>query len=104
MMNKKTKEKIISILKHRVKKDQLTVILTTMNLEDILDSNYTYVLNQGNIVMEGVPLNILKEEKLLSQVGLELPFMIDLSLKLKFYELIKEIITDMDGMVNTLWK
>ncbi len=104
MMNQKAKEKILEILKARIKKDHLTVILTTMNLEEILDSDYTYVLNNGNIVMEGAPLKILKEERLLNQVGLELPFMIDLSLKLEFYDLITGVITDMDRMVDTLWK
>lgn len=104
MMDKKTKEKVLKILKERIKKDKLTVILTTMNLEEIVDSDYTYVLNNGNIVMEGSPLSVLKEERLLNKVGLELPFMIDLSLKLEFYELLNEVITDMDRMVTTLWK
>ena len=63
MMDKKTKEKVLKILKERIKKDKLTVILTTMNLEEIVDSDYTYVLNNGNIVMEGSPLSVLKEER-----------------------------------------
>ena len=104
MMNKKSKEKILRILKNRIEKDHLTVVLTTMNLEEIIDSDYTYVLNDGNIVMEGNPLQILREERLLNQVGLELPFMADLSLKLEFYELVEGITMDMDRMVNTLWK
>jgi len=104
MMDKKTKEKVLKILKERIKKDKLTVILTTMNLEEIVYSDYTYVLNNGNIVMEGSPLSVLKEERLLNKVGLELPFMIDLSLKLEFYELLNGVITDMDRMVTTLWK
>lgn len=104
MMNKKSKEKILRILKNRIEKDHLTVVLTTMNLEEIIDSDYTYVLNDGNIVMEGSPLQILREERLLNQVGLELPFMADLSLKLEFYELVEGITMDMDRMVNTLWK
>ncbi len=104
MMNKKTKEKVLRIIKNRIQKDHLTVILTTMNLEEILDSDYTYVLSNGSIVMEGNPLKIVKEERLLNQVGLELPFMIDLSLKLEFYELLTGVITDMDRMVNILWK
>ena len=95
MMDKKTKEKVLKILKERIKKDKLTVIV---------DSDYTYVLNNGNIVMEGSPLSVLKEERLLNKVGLELPFMIDLSLKLEFYELLNGVITDMDRMVTTLWK
>lgn len=104
MMNKEIKKKVISILKNRIIKDKLTIILTTTNLEEIIDSDYTYVLNNGNIIMEGQPLSILREESILNRAGLELPFMIDLSLKLEFYELLNEEITDMDRMVDTLWK
>lgn len=104
MMNKKTKEKVLKVLKKYIDEYKLTIILTTTNLEEILDSDYTYVLNKGNIIMEGNPLSILKEEKILNRVGLELPFMVDLSLKLEFYELIDEEIIDMDRLVNTLWK
>lgn len=104
MMNKKTKDKVLKVLRKFINEKKLTVILATTNLEEIIDSDYTYVLNSGSIVMEGMPLSILKEEKVLNRVGLELPFMIDLSLKLEFYELITEEITDIDRMVNTLWK
>ena len=54
--------------------------------------------------MEGKPSSVLREEKILNRIGLELPFMIDLSLKLEFYELLDDEITDMDRMVDTLWK
>lgn len=104
MMNKNTKNKVLKVLKKYIVENKLTVILATTNLEEILDSDYTYVLNKGSIVMEGVPLSILKEETVLNRIGLELPFMIDLSLKLEFYELIHEEITDMDRLVDTLWK
>jgi len=104
MMNKKTKEKIILNLKKRIINKELTVILTTTNLEDIIESDYTFVLHNGDIVMEGESKSVLREEKVLNHVGLELPFMIDLSLKLEFYNLLEEEITDMDRMVDTLWK
>lgn len=104
MMNKKTKNKVLKVLKNYIKKDKLTVILTTTNLEEIIDCDYVYVLNNGNIVMEGDPLSIFREERVLNRSDLELPFMIDLSLKLKFYELINEEILDMDRLVDTLWK
>lgn len=104
MMDKNRTQKIIKILKNYTEKKNLTVILTTTNLEHIINSDYTYILNKGNIVMEGKPNSILKEDTILNRAGLELPFMIDLSLKLEFYELINEEYTDMDRLVNTLWK
>ena len=61
-------------------------------------------LNKGNIIMEGSPISVLREESILNRAGLELPFMIDLSLKLEFYELLETEIIDMDRMIDTLWK
>lgn len=104
MMNRKTKERIKKALTEYRKKYNLTIILTTTNLEDTLDTEYLYILNEGNIVIEGEPLAVLKEDTLLNRLGLALPFMVDLSLKLEFYELIKGIEIDMDRMVNNLWK
>lgn len=105
MMTYQTKKKVITILK-QLQDQGLTILLTTTNLEDVLETNAdrVLVLYQGKIVMEGAPLAVLQEEKILNEVGLELPFMIDLSLKLKFYEVFDQVETSMDRMVDALWK
>ena len=41
---------------------------------------------------------------IINKVGLDLPFMIDLTTKLKDYDLIKDIETDKDKLINKLWK
>ena len=46
----------------------------------------------------------MREDKLIGRLNLELPFMVDLSNKLKLYGLLDEVIIDMDRMVDTLWK
>lgn len=104
MMDRKTKERIQKALKEYQTKYKLTIILTTTNLEDTLDTDYLYILNHGNIVVEGEPFVVLKEDTLLNRLGLSLPFMADLSLKLEFYELIEGIEMDMNRMVDNLWK
>ena len=104
MMDRIARKEMIEKLRKYQQKEDLTIILTTTNLEDIVDSDYVYVINKGKIAIEGKPLEVLKEDTLLNKLGLEIPFMVDLSLKLEFYDLIKEIELDMDRMVNTLWK
>jgi energy-coupling factor transport system ATP-binding protein len=104
MMDRKTKERVKKGLIEYKKKYKLTIILTTTNLEDTLDTDYLYILNKGNIVVEGEPLTVLREDTILNRLGLSLPFMVDLSLKLEFYELIEKIEIDMDRMVDNLWK
>lgn len=95
-------KEIIDIL--NVLKKELTIIMTTNHLEQTLYCDYLYILNEGSIVLKGLPLEVLQEDSLLNKMGLSLPFMVDLSLKLKYYELLDKIELDMDRMVNTLWK
>lgn len=104
MMNIKTRKKIIKKLKEYQQKHSLTIVETTINLEDSLSSDYLYIINKGNVVVEGTPINVLKEDTLIKRLGLSIPFMMDLSLKLEFYEILDDVELDMDRMVDTLWK
>ncbi|MBR2247524.1 MAG: hypothetical protein IJ880_10920, partial [Bacilli bacterium] len=103
LSDKETNE-ILKILKYLQEKDKLTIILTTGNLNNTIDSDYLYILSEGKIVLEGKPLEVLEKDNLLNRLGLELPFMIDLSVKLKDYNLVDNIKLDMDRMVKDLWK
>ena len=104
MMDRNTKNQVINCLRTYQKDNKITIIQATTNLEETLTSDYLYIMNDGDIILEGEPLTVLKEDTLLNRLGLSLPFMVDLSLKLEFYELLDEIETDVDRMVNTLWK
>ena len=104
MMNKKTKDRFINKLIEYKNKNNITIILTTINLEDSLNCDYLYIINKGNIVLEGKPLTVLKEDTIIKKLGLSLPFMVDLSLKLEFYQVLDDIELDMEKMVDKLWK
>lgn len=104
MMDRTTKNKIKSKLLKYKEKHNLTIVLATNNLEEVLDSDYLYILDKGEIVIEGKPLVVLREDKIISRLGLTMPFMVDLSLKLEAYELIDSIELDMEALVNKLWK
>ncbi len=98
------KEGILKLLKKINKKQKITIINATNDLEDTLYGDRIVVLKKGSKLLEGKTIEILIQDKILTRLGLELPFMIDLSIKLKFYNLIDEVITDMDQMINILWK
>ncbi len=98
------RRKMTKFLKKLNEQENTTIVLTSNQLIDALDSDYLYILNQGQIAIEGKPLVVMKEDQLLTKIGLELPFMVDLSLKLQFYEIFDKIELDLDRMVHTLWK
>lgn len=96
-------QNIISFLKEYQKKYDLTIIQTTIHLEESLDSDYLYIINKGQIELEGTPLEVLQKDNIINKIGLNLPFMVDLSVKLRDYELLNEIILSKDRMVEALW-
>lgn len=105
-MTNDEKNTIINILREYQEKMDLTIIMTTSNLEDTLNSDYIYVIDNNVVTLEGKPLEVLQKDNVLNRMGLELPFMIDLSVKLRDYDLITDIEVDMDidRMVELLWK
>lgn len=104
MVDNETKNKIYNILKELNKNNKLTIINVTHDSEDILYGNKVLILNNGKNIAYNDTNSILKEEKTFTKNGLKLPFMADLSIKLKYYGLVDDIILDMDKMVDILWK
>lgn len=94
----------IKILKMLKTFDGMTIINITQNTEDILYGEKIIVLDEGKIVEYDTNENVFKNDRIFSKLGLSLPFMVDLSIKLKYYNLIDRIIYDMDEMVDILWK
>ena len=102
--NDKEKEEIFTFLRKYQKKYNLTVLLTTIDLKDSLYTDYLYIIGNKKIILEGKPLEVLEKDNILNKVGLNIPFMADLSVKLKDYDLIDSIILEKDRMVDILWK
>lgn len=101
--DKKELDSIIEILK-KYQQDNTTIVMITSSLDLALQSDYLYVINESKIMIEGNPLEIIEKDNIMNKAGLNLPFMIDLSVKLRDYELIDCIEQDKDRMVDLLWK
>ena len=98
--DKKEKKDIFSFLR----KQKITIVYATTSLEDTLYSDYLYIIADKKVALEGNPLYILKKDNIINKIGLKLPFMVDLSVKLTDYELIDKQILDPKEMVDELWK
>lgn len=103
MLDPYDKEKILKILKELNSKG-LTILNISHDIEDTLISDKIYVLDKGKIVLSGTKEEVYKEEDKLHKLGFELPFMVELSNRLMFYDLIEHVIYDMEEMVDILWK
>ncbi len=104
MMNKEETRDILKKLKALQKVYKMTIVMTTSNLVEVISSDVLYILDKGKVVMKGRPLTILKKDNELNKLGLAIPFMIDLCVKLEDYDLVNKIVLDMDLLVSALWK
>ena len=95
---------IINFLKNYINDYDLTVVLTTTDLEISLETNNLYIIDKGNLILSGPPYEVLQKDNIINKIGLNIPFMIDLSVKLRDYDLITDIETDYDRMIEALWK
>lgn len=82
----------------------ISIVFTTSQISSIIDLENIIVLGNGKIVMQGNYNDIIKRDNELSKLGIEIPIMIDLSLKLQFYNLLDDIYYNVEGMVDKLWK
>ena len=96
--------KIKSKLKSIREKFGLTVVMTTLDLNQSLYSDYLYIIGEKKILLSGEPITILQRDNIINKTGLSLPFMVDLSVKLRDYDLISNINLDKNRMINEIWK
>ena len=87
-----------------MKQEKIKYIIVSNDLNDLFDTEKTYIMNDGKIIAYGDSDKILLEEKLLKRLGFKLPFMIDLSLQLRDYRLINSIYLDKQKLIDKLWK
>ena len=103
MVDINKRKQLLDIIKRYNTKKRITVLSFTHNLEEAIYSDRLVILNKGKIVVDGAFPNVFREERVMRKIGLEVPFMIELSQKLKVYNILSDIDLDMDKVVSKLW-
>ena len=93
------KMKIFKLLK----KQNISYINVTSNVEEAIYSDYIFVYDGNKLVLEGNRNEVLKEEKTLKRLGYGLPFVVDLSIQLNYYDIFNKVYYDLDELVRALW-
>lgn len=104
MLDEGQRDNVLKILVNLNKESGLTVINITHNSEELLYGTDIVILHHGEVVLNGDTKEVLRHEKAFKNNGLELPFIVDLSYKLKYYGMVEDIVLDMDELVNIIWK
>ena len=99
----KLNSKEISIIIDLFKKQQMNFIYITSDIEKSILSDKIIVFDNNEIVLNGLKEDVLKEEKILKRLGFGLPFVVDLSLQLNYYDILNKIYFDMSLLIGELW-
>ena len=98
-LNERTKILLLNYLNLK----NIKLINVTSNIEDTLYTDYTLVIYNKINAIDGKTLDVLKEEKILKRLGLNLPFYLDLSIQLKLYGLVNRTYLNKEDLVKRLW-
>lgn len=104
MIDINERESILKILSDYNKKKRVTIISFTHNLEEAIYSDRLVILNHGKIVVDGSFPEVFDEERVMRKIGLEVPFTIELSQKLRVYNVIDNLELDIERLVSKIWK
>ena len=98
-LNERTKILLLNYLNLK----NIKLINVTSNIEDTLYTDYILVIYNKINAIDGKTLDVLKEEKILKRLGLNLPFYLDLSIQLKLYGLVNRTYLNKEDLVKRLW-
>lgn len=97
MLDPKGRKEVMATIKKLNKEQGLTVILITHYMDEAVEADRVFVLNQGVITVEGTPAEVFKEVRKVRDAGLELPIPSQVCIELisKGYD-IPFVLTDED--------
>lgn len=97
------KQHVIKVIKSLCKKG-MTIINITNDMENTLDGDEIILLCDGTIKVIANKEEFYRNEKIIKDCGLGLPFIVDLSIKLKYYQIVDKIYFNMEELVDAVWK
>lgn len=98
-LKKEEKKDIINLLA----KQNINFVNVTCDVEESLLSDYIIVYDEDKKVLEGNMESVLRNEKVLKKLGFGVPFVVDLSIQLNYYDVLKRVYFDLDELVGVLW-
>lgn len=93
-----------NIILKKLKKLKITMINLSNDVNDALISDEVVIIGGGKVLLKGSKKRVLEDENFFETYDMELPFTVNLSNKLKFYELIDRVYFDDKKLVDDLWK
>ncbi|MBQ9885270.1 MAG: energy-coupling factor transporter ATPase [Lachnospiraceae bacterium] len=83
MLDPSGRKEVISTIKKLNREDNITIILITHYMEEVIEADRIIVMDEGNVVMEGVPSEIFSKVEKLKSLRLDVPQVTELAYELR---------------------
>ena len=83
MLDPSGRKEVISVLHELNEKENVTIILITHYMEEVIDADRVFVMDAGKIMMEGTPRQIFSNVEHLKELRLDVPQVTELAYELK---------------------
>lgn len=83
MLDPNGRKEVLKTVKELNEKENVTVILITHYMNEVIDADKVFVMDKGKVVMEGTPREIFTNVEELKKLGLDVPQVTEVAHKLK---------------------
>lgn len=83
MLDPSGRKEVISVLHELNKRENVTIILITHYMEEVIDADRVFVMDDGKIVLSGTPREIFSQAEYLKRLRLDVPQVTELAYELK---------------------
>lgn len=83
MLDPSGRKEVISVLHELNKRENVTIILITHYMEEVIDADRVFVMDDGKIVLSGTPKEIFSQAEYLKRLRLDVPQVTELAYELK---------------------
>ena len=95
MLDPLGRKEVLNVLHELNRKENVTIILITHYMEEVIDADYVYLMDGGKLVMDGTPRQIFTQVEMLKSMRLDVPQVTELA-----YELKKAGLPIKDGIIR----
>ena len=104
MLDPAGRKEVLQTMRELKEQEGMTVISITHDLEEAAKADRMIVMNAGEVIDEGLPIDVFKKGEMLEKIGLDLPFPLQVqrALSEKGYDFSKLTLSQ-EELVNELW-
>ena len=103
MLDPRGRKEVMNTVKKLNKEENITLIHITHFMEEAVDADYIYVMEEGEVVLEGTPKEVFINTEKLQSLGLDVPPMTLLCSELKKHDInIRQDILTVEEMIDSL--